>query len=339
MVDIGKGRVLVTGGAGFIGSALVWALNRRGIEDVLVADFLGESEKWRNLVPLRYADYLEADDLLALVKEDAGRLRGVTTVLHMGACSTTTERDAAYLARNNYEYTKALATWCLSRGIRFVYASSAATYGDGAQGMSDEADLETLRPLNMYGYSKLMFDQWARRQGVLDSIVGLKYFNVFGPNEDHKGDMKSLVHKAYHQVLETGVIKLFRSYKPEYADGEQRRDFVYVKDAVAMTLHLAETDRAGGLYNIGTGRASTWNELARSVFAALERPARIEYVDMPESLKGKYQYFTQATVARLATAGWAKPATSLADSVKDYVRDYLVPDARLGDGANERRTA
>ena len=339
MVDIGKGRVLVTGGAGFIGSALVWALNQRGIEDIVVSDFLGESEKWRNLVPLRYADYLEADDLLALVEEDAGRLRGITTVLHMGACSATTERDAAYLVRNNFEYTKALATWSLSRGIRFVYASSAATYGDGVQGMSDEADLETLRPLNMYGYSKQMFDQWARRQGVLYRIVGLKYFNVFGPNEDHKGDMKSLVHKAYHQVLETGAIRLFKSYRPEYAHGEQKRDFVYVKDAVAMSLHLAETDRAGGLYNIGTGRAGTWNELARSVFAALEKPERIEYIEMPDALRGKYQYYTQAEVKRLAAAGWAKPAMSLRDSVVDYVRGYLVPDARLGDGANERRTS
>lgn len=339
MVDIGKGRVLVTGGAGFIGSALVWALNRRGIEDVLVADFLGESEKWKNLVPLRYADYLEADDLLDLVQADAGRLRGIQTVLHMGACSATTERDAAYLVRNNFEYTKALATWSLSRGIRFVYASSAATYGDGVQGMSDEADLETLRPLNMYGYSKQMFDVWAKRQGVLDRIVGLKYFNVFGPNEDHKGDMKSLVHKAYHQVLETGSIRLFKSYRPEYAHGEQKRDFVYVKDAVAMTLHLAETDRAGGLYNIGTGRAGTWNELARAVFAALEKPERIEYVEMPDTLRGKYQYYTQAEVKRLAAAGWSKSAMSLADSVKDYVRGYLVPDARLGDGANERGTA
>lgn len=240
--------------------------------------------------------------------------------------------------RNNFEFTKTLAAWSLSRGIRFVYASSAATYGDGARGMSDEADLETLRPLNMYGYSKQMFDQWARRQGVLDRIVGLKYFNVFGPNEDHKGDMKSLVHKAYHQVLETGAIRLFKSYRPEYAHGEQKRDFVYVKDAVAMTLHLAENDHAGGLYNIGTGRAGTWNELARAVFAALEKPERIEYVEMPESLRGKYQYFTQAEVKRLAAAGWSKPAMSLADSVKDYVRDYLAHDARLGDGASERST-
>jgi len=339
MKGIGKGRVLVTGGAGFIGSALVWALNQRGVEDIVVADFLDETEKWRNLAPLRYEDYLEADDLLALVEQDAGRLRGITTVLHMGACSSTTERDSAYLVRNNFEYTKTLAKWAVSRGIRFVYASSAATYGDGVRGMSDEAELATLRPLNMYGYSKQMFDQWAEREGLHDSIVGVKFFNVFGPNEDHKGDMKSLVQKAYHQVLETGSIRLFKSYRPEYADGEQKRDFVYVKDAALMTLHLAENESANGLYNVGTGRASTWNELARSVFAAIEKPVEIEYVEMPEALRGKYQYFTQATVSRLASAGWTRPAMSLADSVKDYVRDYLVPDARLGDGLNERGAA
>jgi ADP-L-glycero-D-manno-heptose 6-epimerase len=327
-----KGRVLVTGGAGFIGSALVWALNRRGIEDVLVADFLDQSEKWRNLVPLAFADYIEADDLLALVESDAARLRGITAVLHMGACSSTTERDAAYLVRNNTEYTQKLATWALARGARFVYASSAATYGDGARGMSDEADLATLRPLNMYGYSKQMFDAWARRAGMLDRIVGLKYFNVYGPNEDHKGDMRSLVQKAYHQVLETGAIRLFKSHRPEYAHGEQRRDFVYVKDAVEMTLHLAARPGAGGLYNVGTGRASTWNELARAVFAALEKPERIEYVDMPAALRDKYQYYTQAAVERLRAAGYERPATPLAEAVRDYVRNYLVPDRRLGDG-------
>ncbi len=334
-----QGRVLVTGGAGFIGSALVWALNRRGIQDVIVSDFLGESEKWRNLTPLAYADYLEADDLHELVKADSGRLRDVRTVFHLGACSATTERDAAYLVRNNFEYTKDMATWALSHGARFVYASSAATYGDGSAGMSDEADLATLRPLNMYGYSKQMFDQWARRQGLLDRVVGLKYFNVFGPNEDHKGDMKSLVHKAYHQVLETGRIRLFKSHRPDYQDGEQKRDFVYVKDAVAMTLHLAASDRAGGLFNIGSGRASTWNELARSVFTALERPESIEYIDMPESLRGKYQYFTEARIDRLRAAGYAAPVMGLAAAVSDYVRDYLVPDRRLGDGASERRGA
>ncbi len=337
MVDLQQGRVLVTGGAGFIGSALVWALNQRGVEDILVADFLGETDKWRNLAALRYADYLEADDLLSLVRADSGRLRGVRCVLHMGACSTTTEKDAAYLVRNNYEYTQELAAWALAHGARFVYASSAATYGDGSAGMSDGAVLETLRPLNMYGYSKHMFDQFARRQGFLDRVVGLKFFNVYGPNEDHKGDMRSLVHKAYHQIQAEGVIRLFKSYRPDFKDGEQKRDFLYVKDAVAMTLHLAGNDRAGGLYNVGSGRAATWNQLAAAVFGALERPPRIEYVEMPADLRGKYQYFTEADIGRLRAAGYDRPVTSLVDAVKDYVREYLVPDRRLGDG--ERRTA
>lgn len=325
--------VLVTGGAGFIGSALVWALNRRGNEDVVVADFLGESEKWKNLVPLRFADYLEADDLLRAVREN--RLGEFHCVLHMGACSTTTERDAAYLVRNNYEYTKELATWALAQGARFVYASSAATYGDGSAGMSDACDLDTLRPLNMYGYSKQLFDQWARKNGTLERAVGLKYFNVYGPNEDHKGDMRSLVHKAYHQVLETGRIRLFKSHRPDYRDGEQKRDFLYVKDAVAITLALAENERAHGLYNVGSGTASTWNDLARAVFAALERPAKIEYVDMPESLRGKYQYFTQAETARATADGRGSAALTLADSVADYVRNYLVGDRRLGEPEKE----
>src|SRR6185369_6198256 len=181
---------LVTGGAGFIGSALIWALNRRGLENILVADLLKQDEKWKNLVPLRFADYLEADDLHRLALDDSPRLRDVGAVFHLGACSATTERDAAYLIRNNYEYTKDLAAWALGRGARFVYASSAATYGDGAQGMSDGADLESLRPLNMYRYSKHLFDLHAARGGFLERIVGLKYFNVFGPNEDHKADMR-----------------------------------------------------------------------------------------------------------------------------------------------------
>jgi ADP-L-glycero-D-manno-heptose 6-epimerase len=335
MDDLRQGRVLVTGGAGFIGSALVWALNREGVEDVLVVDSLGRSDKWRNLAPLAYADYMESDALLELVRADAGALRGIRWVFHLGACSTTTERDARYLVQNNYEYTKHLAGWSLAHGARFVYASSAATYGDGSQGMSDAGPIEQLRPLNMYGYSKQMFDRWARRQGFLDRVVGLKYFNVFGPNEDHKGDMRSLVHKAYHQVLADGVIRLFKSHKPEYRDGEQKRDFLYVKDAVAMTLHLARAPRAGGLYNIGSGVANTWNQLAAAVFAALERPARVEYVDMPEELRGKYQYFTQAEVGRLAEAGWRRPALPLAEAVRDYVGEYLVPDRRLGDSPAE----
>lgn len=325
------GRVLVTGGAGFIGSALVWQLNRAGIDDVLVVDRLGTDEKWRNLAPLSYADYMDADELLERMRRRDASLSGIGAVFHLGACSATTERDAAYLARNNYEYTKEACLFALDRGARFVYASSAATYGDGAHGMSDGADLSTLRPLNMYGYSKHMFDLWARRQGVLPLIVGLKYFNIYGPNEDHKGDMRSLVHKAWGQVKATGGMQLFQSHRPDYAHGEQVRDFLYVKDAVAMTLHLMREERAGGLYNIGSGAATSWNRLAKALFAALGREPRIEYVPMPEALRGKYQYRTQADTAKLAASGWTTPAMPVEDAVRDYVANYLEHDRRLGD--------
>jgi ADP-L-glycero-D-manno-heptose 6-epimerase len=326
-------RILVTGGAGFIGSALIWALNRRGIDNILVADLLKTDEKWKNLVPLRFADYMEGDDLLRLAREDSKQLSDIGAVFHLGACSATTERDATYLIRNNYEFTRDLAGWALGRGARFVYASSAATYGDGARGMSDGAELTTLRPLNMYGYSKHLFDLHAQRSGLLDRIVGVKYFNVFGPNEGHKGDMRSLVHKAYGQVVETGTIKLFASDRPDYADGEQKRDFLYVKDAVEMTLHLAETPTAGGLYNLGSGEANSWNTLARALFAALDLEPRIEYIAMPEILRAKYQYFTQADIAKLRASGYDRPLTPLADAVANYVRGYLVPGIHLGDEA------
>ena len=326
--DFSDARVLVTGGAGFIGSALVWALNRCGCEHIVVCDRLGTDEKWRNLTPLRFAHYVEADELLPRLQN--GALGKFNFVLHLGACSSTTERDASYLIRNNYEFTKDLAAWSLANRTRFVYASSAATYGDGAAGMADDdARLDTLRPLNMYGYSKHLFDLHARRAGFLDRIVGLKYFNVFGPNEDHKGDMRSVVHKSFGQVRETGVIRLFKSHRPEYRDGEQQRDFLYVKDAVAMTLYLAANEKAGGLFNIGSGKARTWLDLARAVFTALKREPKIEFVEMPEAIRDKYQYFTEANLARLRAAGYAAPVTSLEDAVSDYVGNYLVPDKRL----------
>lgn len=313
-----------------IGSAVVWTLNRRGCENIVVCDELGTSEKWRNLVPLRYADYLEAGELRPRLQ--SGALGKFDAVFHLGACSATTERDASYLIRNNFEFTKDLAQWALASGARFLYASSAATYGDGSQGMSDaEPDLHRFRPLNMYGYSKHLFDLHAQREGWLSQVVGLKYFNVFGPNEDHKGDMRSVVHKSFAQVRDEGVIRLFRSYRQEYADGEQQRDFLYVKDAVEMTLHLAQAAGAGGLYNIGSGEAQSWNRLAHALFAALERPVNIEYVAMPETLRGKYQYFTQADTARLRGSGYAAAVTPLADAVRDYVKEYLIPDHRLGD--------
>src|SRR5690606_5718803 len=237
-----------------------------------------------------------------------------------------------YLIDNNYTVTKELAEWSLSRGTRFIYASSAATYGDGAEGMDDRMeDLTRLRPLNMYGYSKQLFDLHAQRQGWLGQIVGLKYFNVFGPNEDHKGDMRSLVNKAFQQIQASGKVQLFKSYKPEYRDGEQMRDFLYVKDAVEMTLHFADqAPSVGGLFNLGSGEANTWLTLANAIFAALGRDPRIEFIDMPEVLQGKYQYYTKADITKLRATGYDRAMTSLPQAVRDYVQNYLVPDKRLG---------
>jgi len=315
-------KIIVTGGAGFIGRNLVAGLTERGVDDIIVVDDLGSTEKWRNLVGLRYEDYLDKDTFRSLIREN--RLDGVRAILHMGACSATTEQDASFLADNNYQVTRELCEWCLTHGARFVYASSAATYGNGSLGYSDRDDVTpTLQPLNMYGYSKHMFDLWALKKGLLGLIAGLKYFNVYGPFEDHKGDMRSVVHKAYGQICETGKVKLFKSYKPEYADGEQVRDFVYVRDAVAVTLYLMEHPEASGLFNCGTGQARSWNALALAVFAAMGREPVIEYMDMPDVLRGKYQYFTQADMAKLRAAGYAVPFTTLEDGARDYVMTHL----------------
>jgi ADP-L-glycero-D-manno-heptose 6-epimerase len=325
-------RILITGGAGFIGSALVWELNRRGCENIVVCDRLSTDEKWKNLVPLKFADYIDGNDLLQAVQHAPAKLGRFDHVLHLGACSATTERDADFLMRNNYEFTKQLCQWSLANQTRFVYASSAATYGDGAHGMDDQMpDIHALRPLNMYGYSKHLFDLHAKREGWLPSIVGLKYFNVYGPNEDHKADMRSLVHKACGQILATGKVQLFKSHRPDYKDGEQMRDFLYVKDAIRMTLHLAETPSAGGLFNLGSGKAHTWVELATAIFTALGKQPNIEFIDMPEHLQSKYQYYTCADIAKLRASGFTQEITALTEAVRDYVQGYLVPDKRLGD--------
>jgi len=328
-----SGRILVTGGAGFIGSALVWALNRRGHSDIVVTDVLGSDEKWKNLTPLKFADYVEADAFRRQLAANPAAFGRFSAVFHLGACSSTTEKNAGYLIDNNYNVTKELAAWSLAQGARFIYASSAATYGDGAEGMDDQSeDLGRLRPLNMYGYSKHLFDLYAQQQGWLNQIVGVKYFNVFGPNEDHKGDMRSLVNKAYQQILATGRVQLFRSHKPEFKDGEQMRDFLYVKDAVEMTLHFAgPAPRAGGLYNLGSGEANTWVALTGAIFRALGRAPEIEFIDMPEVLRGKYQYYTRADVAKLRATGYARAMTPLTEAVRDYVQGYLVPGKKLGE--------
>ena len=328
-----EGRILVTGGAGFIGSALVAALNQRGISDIVITDLLGSDEKWRNLTPLKFADYLEADDFRKRIGQNQAALGDFSAVFHLGACSATTEKNASYLIDNNFNVTKELAAWSLAKSIRFIYASSAATYGDGAQGMDDQdPNLGRLRPLNMYGYSKHLFDQHAQRKGWLDRIVGVKYFNVFGPNEDHKGDMRSLVNKAYEQIRTTGRVGLFKSYHPDFKDGEQMRDFLYVKDAVEMTLHFAESaTTAGGLFNLGSGNANTWLTLTRAIFTALNLPPKIDFIEMPEALKGKYQYYTKADITKLRNAGYRRAMTPIEDAIRDYVQNYLATNRRLGD--------
>ncbi len=343
-----QGRILVTGGAGFIGSALVWALNRRGLTDIVVADFLNPAARWRgteplthnaaekakNLQPLKFTTFVEADEFRDQLSGNPRAFGNFTAVFHLGANSSTTEKNAALLRDINFDYTRELAAWSLDQGARFIYASSAATYGDGEAGMDDKDDnLARLHPLNLYGQSKQDFDVFAQKEGWLPRIVGVKYFNVFGPNEDHKGDMRSLVNKAYQQILTSGRVQLFKSHKPEFKDGEQMRDFLYVKDAVEMTLHFAEhaTGRtAGGLYNLGSGEANTWLTLTRAIFAALGREPKIDFIDMPEVLRGKYQYYTKADIAKLRATGYARAMTPLTESVRDYVQNYLVPAKKLG---------
>lgn len=315
--------IVVTGAAGFIGTNLVRALNAAGREDVIVVDELGCDEKWRNLTDQAFADYLDLDEFRARVLADD--LPALDAVIHLGACSSTTETDADYLMDNNFAYTRDLCEWCVRHRVRFVYASSAATYGDGSHGYADDHDgLADLRPLNMYGYSKHLFDLWARRKGLLNRIAGVKYFNVYGPWEDHKGDMRSVIHKAYQQILATGRVGLFRSYRDDYEDGGQVRDFVWVEDAVRQTLWLAGRPDVNGVFNCGTGRARSWLDLARAVFAALEREPAIDFIDMPESLQAKYQYHTEADLRKLRAAGFDASFTELEDGVADYVRGYLL---------------
>ncbi len=320
-------KIIVTGGAGFIGSAIVWRLNELGSEDIVVVDRKDDAAKEKNLAPLKFVDFVDADDFIARVDD----FRGTDAIIHMGACSSTTATDREYMMSNNYQYTRNLAEFAVANDIRFIYASSAATYGDGSAGMADGTDgLDNLCPLNLYGESKHLFDQYAAKNGMFEKIVGLKYFNVFGPNENHKGDMRSLVNKAFDQINSTGKLQLFKSHNPEYADGEFGRDFVYVKDAVDMTLHFMENE-TGGLFNVGSGRMNTWNALADAIFKALDLPKNVEFIDMPAQLRDRYQYHTQADLTRIRTAGYAAETMPLDEAVADYVRNYLTPGKHFGD--------
>lgn len=322
--------IVVTGGAGFIGSAIVWRLNTLGNDNIILVDELGTTDKWKNLVGLKFQEFIHKDDFISSVIEDSVDFP-IEAIIHMGANSSTTEKDADHLMSNNYLYTQELAKYCLSRNIRLIYASSAATYGDGSLGfVDDESKLETLRPLNMYGYSKQLFDLWAKKNKVLDKIAGLKFFNVYGPNEYHKGDMRSVVHKAFEQVRDIGKVKLFKSLHPNYKDGEQMRDFVYVKDAVEMTIYFLEHPEKNGIFNVGAGNARTWNDLVTALFNAVGKAVNIEYIDLPENLREKYQYFTEANLSKIRSAGYSESTITLEDGVSDYVKNYLLKGLYLG---------
>ncbi len=323
--------IIVTGGAGFIGSAFVWKLNQEGIDNIIIVDRLGTSDKWKNLVNLRFVNYIHKDDFLEMIDTDMVPFK-IDAIIHMGACSSTTERDADYLWHNNYAYTKILTEWALEHDVRFIYASSAATYGDGSKGFSDNhKKTDDLKPINMYGYSKQVFDLWVLRQKLENRMAGIKFFNVFGPNEYHKGDMSSVIFKAFHQIRETGKVRLFKSYKKEYKDGGQMRDFVYIKDCVNVMWWLFNNPKANGIFNLGTGKARTWNDLIKAVFAAMKKKTNIEYIPMPETLRNQYQYFTEAEMTKLKKAGCPVKFSSLEDSAHDYVTKYLQKtDPHLG---------
>lgn len=329
-----KPLVIVTGGAGFIGSAIVWRLNREKIYNILVVDEI-DNLKWKNLLGLKFVDYVEKDDFLEnIINKKYDKIK-IDTIFHMGACSSTICSDARYYIKNNFEYTKILCEYAIERNIRFIYASSAATYGDGSNGFcDDETKLEILRPLNMYGFSKHLFDLWAKNKGFLNKIVGLKYFNVFGPNEYHKGDMRSFVIKAFYQIKEVGKVKLFKSYHPDYKDGEQLRDFIYIKDAVEMTLFFYKNRNFSGIYNIGTGTPHSFNQLVLAVFSSLNLKPNIEYIDMPKEIINQYQYYTKADINKIISCGYNKKFTDFEKAIDEYVNRYISKNKYLADYEN-----
>lgn len=323
--------IVVTGGAGFIGSCVVRSLNDRGREDIIIVDNIAETDKWRNMSNKKYIQYYNRSEFPEHLPELAGK---VTHVFHLGACSATTERDFDYLYKNNFEYTKMLWKFCADNNASFIYASSAATYGDGALGFDDKADIKGYLPLNGYGYSKQIFDLWAEKEELAGNKMplqhaGLKFFNVYGPNEYFKGSMASVIMHGFKQVKEKGKIGLFKSYKEGYEDGGQLRDFVYVKDVCSVMMFLMDNPSVSGLFNVGTGEARSFYDLAASVFKALNLEPNIEFIEMPETLRPKYQYFTEAKMEKLREAGYDKPFYSLEEGAKDYVQNYLDKDMRI----------
>ena len=324
-----KDRILVvTGAAGFIGSSVVRHLNDLGYEKILLVDDIETTEKWKNLLGKKFCDFISKHTLFEWFKEHAKEVGGI---IHLGACSDTLEKDGDFLMENNFRYSQRLCEIALKNDIRFIYASSAATYGDGSKGFSDDIDLlEELQPLNLYGFSKHLFDLWAKQQGILDRIVGLKYFNVFGPNENHKGHMASMVYKMLPKVKEKGVVHLFKSSDPDrFGDGEQCRDFIYVKDAAKMTCDFL-FNNISGIFNIGRGKPTTWNVLASAIFSAVGKEKNIQYIDMPKDLVRQYQNYTCADMDKFLKAhGKQTPASyDIETAVKDYIQEYLLQGVR-----------
>ncbi len=315
--------ILVTGGAGFIGSVLVKMLNDKGHDEILIVDRLRDQDKWINLRGLNYTDYIHADELFD--EKNEAILNRVSSIYHMGACSSTTEKNMDYLMMNNFEYTKKLFIFASYKDIKICFASSAATYGDGKKGYNDSHnEVGDLRPLNPYGYSKQVFDEWVIKHKRTPSFwYGVKFFNVFGPNEYHKESMRSMVCKAFEQIKKSGKVKLFKSYKDGISDGEQKRDFIYVKDACNAMIELMTSECESGLYNLGTGNAHSFNELVQACFKALNTDSKIEYIEMPNDLKGQYQYYTQANMEKFLKALPHFKFKPLGESVSDYINEYL----------------
>lgn len=312
---------IVTGGAGFIGSCVVRTLNDIGIEDIVIVDNIASTDKWMNMRNKKYLKYVNKHAFL----DELPSYENVEAIIHMGACSSTTERDFDYLWNNNFEYTKQLWNYCAEKQISFIYASSAATYGDGKQGFDDKMDIDFLRPLNGYGYSKQLFDLWVKHQAKVfpKQHVGLKFFNVYGPNEYFKGSMASMIFHGFNQIKADGKIKLFKSFNPNYEDGGQLRDFVYVKDICSVIKWLLDNQNVSGLFNVGTGRAQSFRELAEATFHALGMEPNITYIEMPEHLKNKYQYYTKAEIGKLREVGYNKEFVDLEVGTRDYVIEHL----------------